>query len=149
MLVNRRANRWKVSTSLPTTSPIQTPGSVVRWGLLSSRTIVREGKPRLKPLLSAHERRRLEATVNTTPDRRRRDRCQAVLMADRGRHPHHIAEDLAIRTRTLPRGLKASQAQGLDGLTIRWAPGRSPGIPATVVPAILTWGKHGPAGCGL
>jgi transposase len=77
----------------------------------------------LKPILSDHERRLLEGTFKTTPDRRLRDRCQAILMADRGRHHHHIAEDLAISTRTLQRCLNAYQAQGLDGLTIQWAPG--------------------------
>ena len=77
----------------------------------------------LKPLLREHERRLLEDTFKTTPDRRLRDRCQAILMADRGRSHHHIAADLAISTRTLQRCLNAYQAQGLDGLTIQWAPG--------------------------
>jgi transposase len=70
-------------------------------------------------------------------------------MADRGRPHHHIAADLAISTRTLPRWLNAYQAQGLDGLTIPWAPGRRPLIPDTLVPEILTGVKPGPAGCGL
>jgi transposase len=130
-------------------TPIQTAGSFVRLGLLSSRTIVREGKPMLKPILSDHERRLLEGTFKTTPDRRLRDRCQAILMADRGRYHHHIAADLAINTRTRQRWRNAYQAQGLDGLTIQWAPGRSPCIPAPLVPEMLTWVKQGPAGCGL
>jgi transposase len=129
--------------------PIQTAGSFVRLGLLSSWTIVREGEPMLKPILSEHERRLLKDTFKTTPDRRLRDRCQAILMADRGRSHHHIAADLAISTRTLQRWLNAYQAQGLDGLTIQWAPGRPPFIPETLVPEILTWIKQGPAGCGL
>ena len=69
----------------------------------------------LKPLLSEHARRLLEDTFKTTPDCRLRDRGQAILMADRGRHHHHSAEDLAISTRTLQRWLKAYQAQGICG----------------------------------
>jgi transposase len=103
----------------------------------------------LKPLRREHARRLLEDTCKTTPDRRRRDRCQAILMADRGRPHHHIAADLALRTRTLPRWLKAYHAQGLDGLTIQWAPARPPFIPDTLVPEMLTWVKQGPAGGGL
>jgi len=38
---------------------------------------------------------------------------------------------------------------GLDGLTIRWAPGRTPHIPETLAPESVAWVKQGPAGCGL
>ena len=38
---------------------------------------------------------------------------------------------------------------GLDGLPCHWAPGRAPHIPELLAPAIVTWVKQGPAGCGL
>ena len=57
--------------------------------------------------LNEDARRQLEARVRCTPDRRLRHRCQAVLMAARGRQHRHIAEDLGSRVRTLPRWLNA------------------------------------------
>jgi transposase len=103
----------------------------------------------IKVTLSACERRRLEHTFKTTPNRRLRHRCQAILMAARGRRHHHIAEDLGTSTRTLQRWLHAYQTHGLGGLTIRWALGRTPHIPTALAPEILAWIKAGPAGCGL
>jgi len=103
----------------------------------------------MKVTLRDFARRRLENTFKTTSNRRLRHRCQAILMAARGRRHHHIAEDLGISTRTLQRWLQAYQTHGLGGLTIRWAPGRTPHIAETLAPEILTWIKAGPAGCGL
>ena len=99
--------------------------------------------------LSEHEREQLETTFTTTTDRRLRNRCQAILMAARGRRHAHIAADLHVTTRTLQRWLNAYRQQRLDGLRIQWAPGRAPLIAATRAPDILTWIKQGPAGCGL
>ena len=99
--------------------------------------------------LGEDEHHCLQDTFHTTPDRRLRDRCQAILMAARGRRHRLIAEDLGISVRTLQRWLNTDQAGGLAGLTIHWASGRAPRIPAALAPAILTWVKHGPAGCGL
>jgi len=103
----------------------------------------------IKVILSEDERRMLEQTFKTTPDRRLRDRCQALLMAGRGRPHTAIAEDVRVSPRTLQRWLNAYQTGGLEGLTIRWAPGRAPHIPATLTPAILRWVQQGPLGCGL
>jgi len=103
----------------------------------------------IKVTLSAFERGHLEHTFKTTPNRRLRHRCQAMLMAARGRRHHHIADDLGISPRTLQRWLHAYQSHGLDGLTIRWGPGRTPHLPAALAPEILTWIKAGPVGCGL
>jgi transposase len=103
----------------------------------------------IKVTLSEFERGRLEQTFKTTPNRRLRHRCQAILMAARGRRHHHIANDLSISPRTLQRWLQAYQTHGLDGLTIRWAPGRTPQLSAALAPEILAWIKAGPAGCGL
>jgi hypothetical protein len=47
----------------------------------------------------------LQETFRTTPDRRLRGRCQAMLMAARGRRPRLIAKDLGISVRTLQRWL--------------------------------------------
>jgi hypothetical protein len=44
-------------------------------------------------LLTPDEEQELEQTFKTTPDRRVRDRCQAVLMAARGRARRLIAQD--------------------------------------------------------
>jgi transposase len=99
--------------------------------------------------LSEDERRQLEESFRCTRNRRLRDRCQAILMAARGRRHRLIAEDLGISVRTLQRWLNTYQAGGLAGLTIQWASGRAPRIPAALAPAILTWVQQGPAGCGL
>ena len=98
--------------------------------------------------LNDHDRQQLEHTFKTTADRRLRDRCQAILMADRGRRHHQIAEDLRVTPRTLQRWLNAYGTGGLDGLPIHWAPGRAPHIPEFLAPEIVTWVKQGPAGCG-
>jgi transposase len=87
--------------------------------------------------------------MKTASDRRLRIRCQAVLMAARGRPHGHIAEDLAVSVRTLQRWLNRYRQQGLGGLAIRWAPGRSAKIPASLAPDMLDWVRQGPAGCGL
>ena len=86
--------------------------------------------------LNDHTRQQLEHTFKTTTDRRLRDRCQALLMADRGRRHHQIAEDLRVTSRTLQRWLNAYRTEGLDGLTIHWAPGRVPRIPESLAPEI-------------
>src|SRR5438067_34920 len=95
------------------------------------------------------DRQQLEHTCKATADRRLRDRCQAIWMADRGRRHHQIAEDLRITPRTLHRWLQPYRTGGLDGLTIRGAPGRAPRMPETLAAAIVAWAKQGPAGCGL
>lgn len=99
--------------------------------------------------LNDHDRQQLEHTFTTTADRRLRNRCQAILMAARGRRHQHIATDLQITPRTLQRWLHAYRREGLDGLRVQWAPGRTPHIPAHLAPEILTWVTHGPVGCGL
>jgi hypothetical protein len=99
--------------------------------------------------LSAPERHPLATTVKTTADRRLRERCQAILMADRQRPHSQIAQDVGVSTRTIPRWLNASTPGRLEGLTIHWAAGRTPHMPATLAPESLTWSPAGPAGCGL
>jgi transposase len=63
-------------------------------------------------------------------------RCQAVLMAARGRPHRHMAEDLAVSVRTLQRWLHRFHQRGLGGLVIRWASGRAAKIPASLAPEI-------------
>jgi transposase len=103
----------------------------------------------MKITLSEQERRQLEDVFKTTSDARRRTRCQAVLMAHRGRRHRHIAEDLGVHVRTLQRWLRAYQDTRLAGLTLRWRPGRRARIPAALAPEILGWILQGPPGCGL
>jgi transposase len=98
---------------------------------------------------SAQERRQLENVFKTTSDARLRTRCQAILMAHRGRRHRHIAEDLGVHVRTLQRWLRAYQQTRLAGLTLRWRPGRKARIPAALAPEILGWILQGPPGCGL
>ena len=66
----------------------------------------------IKITLSEQERRQLEDTFKTTAEGRLRIRCQAILMAHRGRRHRHIAEDLGVTVRTLQRGLRYA-----DGFT--------------------------------
>jgi transposase len=91
----------------------------------------------------------LARTMKTSDERRLRGRCQALLMAARGRPHVQIAEDLGVHVRTVQRWLNACQAQGLAGLRIRWAPGRAPRIPEGWAAEILGWMTKGPAGSGL
>ena len=99
--------------------------------------------------LSEQARRQLESVFKTTPDARLRTRCQAILMAHRGRRHRHIAEDLGVHVRTLQRWLHAYQNTRLAGLKLQWRPGRSARIPAALAPEILGWILQGPPGCGL
>src|SRR5262245_1647080 len=103
----------------------------------------------IKLTLRDQERRPLEEVFKTNSDLRLRARCQAILMAHRGRRHRQIAEDLGISVRTLQRWLNAYHARGLAGLKIRWASGRTAKIPAALAPEILAWITKGPAGCGL
>jgi transposase len=99
--------------------------------------------------LTPAEEHVLEQTFKTTPDRRLRDRCQAVLMAARGRRRHLIAQDLGVHRTTLRLGLQSYRTRGLQGLQIQWAPGQPRRIPAELAPTIVEWVKGGPASCGL
>jgi transposase len=102
----------------------------------------------MKITLSDQERLQLTEVFQTTADARLRLRCQAILMAHRGRRHRHIAEDLGVTARTLQRWLRAYQAMRLAGLQLRWRPGRTARIPAALAPEILGWILQGPAGCG-
>lgn len=93
--------------------------------------------------LTPEAREELERTFKTTPDRRLRERCQAVLMADRGRRRGPIAEDLGVHRASVHRWLRAYQAGGLAGLRIRWAAGPPPRIPEDRAATIVTWVKEG------
>lgn len=68
--------------------------------------------------LSGAEEEALEQRFKQTTDRRLRERCQAVLMASRGRSRHQIAQDLGVHRSTLWQWLRRYGAQGLGGLQI-------------------------------
>src|SRR4029450_8043428 len=91
----------------------------------------------------------LESTFQQTSDRRLRDRCQAVLMASRGRKRSAIAQDLGVHRSTVLSWLKQYQAHGFAGLHIPWAPGRPRRIPADLALTIQGWITGGPQSCGL
>src|SRR5215813_13206619 len=60
--------------------------------------------------LSAGEQAAREQTVKTTADRRLRDRCQAVLMAHRGRKRKASADDLGVHRTTGKKWLEQYRA---------------------------------------
>jgi transposase len=95
------------------------------------------------------EQAALESTFKTTLDRRLRDRCQAVLMASRGRKRTEIAQDLGVHRSTVILWLKRYHKRGLAGLQIQWAPGKTRRIPEALAPTIQEWVKKGPQSCGL
>jgi transposase len=103
----------------------------------------------IKLSLSDEERQQLADAMKATLDPRLRARCQAILMAHRGRRHGHIAEDLGVSVRTVQRWLNLYHQRGLAGLKIRWAPGRVAKLPEALAVEILAWLKQGPAGCGL
>ena len=100
-------------------------------------------------LLNAEEYAAVEQQYKTTTDRRVRDRCQAVLMAHRGRQRQAIAEDLGVHRTTVKKWLDRYRARGLGGLQGQRAPGKPPRIPEALAPTIVEWVKGGPQGCGL
>jgi transposase len=91
----------------------------------------------------------LQQTFKTTTDPRLRTRCQAVLMAARGRRRGPSAQDLATTPRSVLRWLKAFVAGGLQTLRPQWSAGPSPRIPAELASEVIEWVKKGPSGCGL
>ena len=99
--------------------------------------------------LTATDQAHLEQIFKTTPDRRLRDRCQAVLMAHRGRKRKTIAQDLGVHLTTVRLWLKHYHERGVGGLQIHWAPGQPGRIPETLAPMIQAWVKGGPQSCGL
>jgi transposase len=99
--------------------------------------------------LTATEQAQLEQIFKTTDDRRLRDRCQAVLMAHRGRKRQTIAQDLGVHRTTVRLWLKQYHERGLAGLQIQWASGQPGRIPETLAPTIQGWVQEGPQGCGL
>jgi transposase len=99
--------------------------------------------------LSAEEQTAVEQKYKSTTDRRLRDRCQAVLMAHRGRGRRMIAEDLGVHRTTLKKWLDQYRVGGVAGLHRRRAPGKPQRIPEALAPTIIDWVKGGPQGCGL
>jgi transposase len=99
--------------------------------------------------LSAEEQAAVEQQYKTTTDGRLRARCQAVLMAHRGRKRQAIAEDLGVHRTTVKKWLDQYRARGVAGLQGRRAPGKSQRIPEALAPLIIGWVRGGPQGCGL
>jgi transposase len=99
--------------------------------------------------LTATEQTQLDQLCKTTEDRRLRDRCQAVLMAHRGRKRRNIAQDLGVHRTTVRLWLKQYHEHGRAGLQIQWAPGQPGHIPETWASTLQAWVHDGPQGCGL
>ena len=75
------------------------------------------------------EHDQLEHIFKTTTDRRLRDRCQAVLMAIRGRKRQTIAQDLGVHRTTVRLWLQYYHERGLEGLQIHWHRANRGGFP--------------------
>jgi transposase len=103
----------------------------------------------LRITLSAKEQAGVERTFKAAADRRLRERCQAVLMAHRGRKRKAIAEDLGVHRTTVKKWLEQYRAGGIEGLRGQRAPGKPQRIPEALAPTIIAWVKAGPQGCGL
>jgi transposase len=103
----------------------------------------------LRITLNAGEQAVLEQTFKTTADRRLRDRCQAVLMAHRGRKRKAMADDLGVHRTTVKKWVEPYRARGVEGLKVQRAPGKLRRIPETLAARIVDWVKAGPQGCGL
>jgi transposase len=99
--------------------------------------------------VTATEQVHLEQLFKTTHDRRLRDRCQAILMAHRGRKRKTIAPDLGVHRTTVRLWLKQYDEQGSEGIQIHWGPRPQGRMPATLAPTIQAWVQGGPQGCGL
>jgi hypothetical protein len=99
-------------------------------------------------ILTSTDTHALEQPFKTTPDRRLRDRGQAVLMAARGRARHLMAQDVGVHRTPLGLWLQKSRAQGATGLEIHWAPGQPRRIPVALAPTSVAWVKGGPASGG-
>jgi transposase len=99
--------------------------------------------------LSEREARELEAAFRSTQDRKHRDRLQIVLLAHQGRPRQDIASDLRVNRRSVQRWLNAYCEKGLAGLLPRKAPGKKPGIPASMADEVKRWVIEGPARQGL
>jgi transposase len=99
--------------------------------------------------LTAEEQAAVEQTFKTATDRRLRERCQAVLMAHRGRKRKAIAADVGVHRTAVKKWLEQYRARGLAGLRVRWAPGRPRRIPETLAPTLIEWVQGGAQRCGL
>jgi transposase len=87
----------------------------------------------------------LQQLFRSTADRKLRDRIQIVLLAQRGRPHHDIAQDLAITPRTVQRWLNAYLERGLDGLRPKKAKGAVPKLTDDLAPVLQRWVIDGPA----
>jgi transposase len=103
----------------------------------------------IRIFLDAEEYAAVAQQYKTATDRRVRARCQAVLMAQRGRQRQAIAEDVGVHRTTVKKWLERYRARGLDGVQGRRAPGKPRRIPEALAPTIVGWVQSGPQGCGL
>ena len=99
--------------------------------------------------LSQAEEKALYNTYKKTDDKRLRDRCQSILMASRQRPRKQIAQDIGIDKKTLLLWILSYYRGGLEGLKIKWAPGKKPLISEELASEIIEWVKIRPAKCGL
>lgn len=99
--------------------------------------------------LEEKARAELEETFRSTQDRRLAERCQAVLMAARGRRLEDIAQDVCAGVRTVYTWLRLYRQGGLAALRITWAPGKTPLIPEAHAERLKEWVRRGPQACGV
>jgi transposase len=99
--------------------------------------------------LTATEQAHLEQLFTTTNDRRLRDRCQAIVMAHRGRKRQTIAPALGMHRTTVRLWLQQDDEQGVEGLQIHWGPRQRGRLPEPWAPIVQEGVKQGPQGWGL
>jgi Homeodomain-like domain len=99
--------------------------------------------------LTATAQAHREQRFTTTNDRRLRDRCQAIVMAHRGRKRQTIAQELGGPRTPVRLWLKQYAAQGVEGIPLPWGPRQRGRIPETLAPTMQAWVKAGPQECGL
>lgn len=104
---------------------------------------------RLALNLTEEERRELEARVRSpATGRKERERCQTVLLSERGVEQQDIAHALACAPRSVQRHVARFRARRLGGMRPRKAPGKPPSIPPQLEGELLAWVAQGPAAAG-
>jgi transposase len=103
----------------------------------------------LRIKLTAGEQAVGEHTFKPATDRRLRERCQAVLMAQRGRKRQASAAEVGVRRTTVKKWLDQYRAQGVEGWKGRRATGKPQRIPEALAPTLVEGVKGGPQRCGL
>lgn len=104
---------------------------------------------RLALNLTEGERQELEARVRApSTGRKERERCQAVLLSERGVEQQDIAQALGCAPRSVQRHVARFRHRRLGGMRPGKAPGKAALIPPHLEAQLLEWVAQGPAASG-